>query len=85
MTRKQLIEFLSECQKFGDIKYLADALIKEGFVKVDEPMEFYVFEDDHGRVFASNDSSFIDYRGDPPVKPIKIFHVGFTVREVVEE
>lgn len=87
MTRKQLIEFLNKTA--SDIyssfypdsltEIIADALIKEGFCKVDEPREFWLVR--HLGAWKIHTTEVPTYAVDSQGNELEIIHV----REVVEE
>ncbi|MBP7315167.1 MAG: hypothetical protein KA968_08105 [Chitinophagaceae bacterium] len=80
MTRNQLIEFLVETAKEkAHLEYIADALIKEGFCKVDEPREYWLFFYKCNNSFAN--LMLIKPSKEYPESDVYMVHV----REVVEE
>lgn len=81
MKRQQLIEFLSNPENIKAMEriypeQIADALIKEGIVKVDEPREFWLSKykaEDHFRVDTL-----------PPYNDESLYYDIIKVREVIE-
>ena len=79
-TRRKLIEFLYVARlDHGDNRDLANALIKEGFCKVDEPREFWLVR--HLGAWKIHTTEVPTYAVDSQGNELEIIHI----REVVEE
>ena len=80
-SRKQLIDYIESFHpsQWPHSIEIADALIKEGFCKVDEPREFWIVKDLGGAITCHTERP--TYAVDSTGRGLEVIHV----REVVEE